>query len=105
MPRAAHADRILAAIDDAAGELVDFAASLIRVPTVNPPGDAYADCARLVGERLHDCGFDVDYVAADGRPEHSAAHPRINVVGLRRGRGFVGTRTGTHRRRRFAQSA
>lgn len=26
-------------------------------------------------------------------------------VGLRRGRGFVGTRTGTHRRRRFAQSA
>jgi succinyl-diaminopimelate desuccinylase len=86
MPRAAHADRILKAIDDAAGELVDFAASLIGVPTVNPPGDAYVDCARLIGGRLHACGFDVDYVAADGRPEHTAAHPRINVVGLRRGR-------------------
>jgi len=79
-------DRVLAAVDAAADELVAFTSELIRVPTVNPPGDAYAHCARLIGERLSAGAFDVEYHAADGRPEHTTAHPRINVVGLRRGR-------------------
>jgi succinyl-diaminopimelate desuccinylase len=59
---------------------------MIRVPTVNPPGDVYEDCARLIGRRLDDCGFDVEYLAAEGSPQHVPSHPRINVVGLRRGR-------------------
>jgi succinyl-diaminopimelate desuccinylase len=83
---ASPADRVLAAVDAAADELVAFTCELIRVPTVNPPGDAYEDCARLIGARLGACGFDVEYHPAEGRPEHTAAHPRINVVGLRRGR-------------------
>lgn len=78
-------DRVLAAVDDAAEEVVAFTSELIRVPTVNPPGEAYDDCARLIGDRLARCGFDVDFIAADGRPEHTRTHPRINVVGLRRG--------------------
>jgi len=80
------ADRVLAAVEAAVDEIVDFTADLIRVPTVNPPGDAYEDCARLIGDRLASCGFEVEYHAADGRPEHTRAHPRVNVVGLRRGR-------------------
>ncbi len=79
-------DRVLAAVDAAADEIVDFTAALIRMPTVNPPGDAYPDCARLLGDKLTECGFDVDYIVPDGRPEHTAAHPRVNVVGLIRGR-------------------
>jgi succinyl-diaminopimelate desuccinylase len=79
-------DRVRAAIDEAAEEIVGFTSSLIRIPTVNPPGDAYPDCARFIGQRLAECGFDVDYVAADGRPEHTHAHPRVNVVGTKRGR-------------------
>src|SRR6185295_3724778 len=31
------------------------------------------------------CGFDVEYFEADGRPEHTATHPRVNVVGRRVG--------------------
>jgi succinyl-diaminopimelate desuccinylase len=80
------ADRVVAAVDAAAEELVDFTSALIRVPTVNPPGEAYPDCARVIGDKLAECGFDVDYLAAEGRPEHTRAHPRVNVVGLRRGR-------------------
>jgi succinyl-diaminopimelate desuccinylase len=80
------ADRVIAAVDAAAEELVDFTAALIRVPTVNPPGEAYPDCARVIGDKLATCGFDVDYLAAEGRPEHTRAHPRVNVVGYRRGR-------------------
>jgi succinyl-diaminopimelate desuccinylase len=56
------------------------------VPTINPPGDAYADCARLIGARLQACDFEIEYVSAEGRPEHTAARPRINVIGRRQGR-------------------
>lgn len=78
--------RVTAAVDAAADELVAFTSDLIKVPTVNPPGEAYEDCARLIGERLAACGFEVEYHPADGRPEHTRAHPRVNVIGLRRGR-------------------
>ena len=83
---ATHIDRVLASVDASAAELVDFSAALIRVPTVNPPGDNYAECAHLIGTRLAACGFDIDYIPAEGRPEHTPTRPRINVVGRRRGR-------------------
>jgi succinyl-diaminopimelate desuccinylase len=80
------ADRVLAAVDEAADEIVDFTADLIRIPTINPPGEVYRECAERIGARLADFAFDVEYHAADGRPEHTARHPRINVIGTRRGR-------------------
>ncbi|MQA28386.1 MAG: acetylornithine deacetylase/succinyl-diaminopimelate desuccinylase family protein [Luteitalea sp.] len=80
------AERVLSAVDAAADEIVDFTSTLIRIPTVNPPGEAYEDCARVIGERLVAGRFEVDYAAAEGRPEHTPVHPRVNVVGLRRGR-------------------
>lgn len=86
MTSPAGRDRILAAVEEAADEIVDFTAALIRVPTVNPPGEGYVDCAHLIGDRLAACGFEVEYHDADGRPEHTPAHPRRNVVGRRRGR-------------------
>ncbi len=79
-------DRVLGAVDDAADEMVAFTSDLIRVPTVNPPGEAYEECARLIGDRLEAGGFEVEYHPAVGRPEHTTTHPRVNVVGLRRGR-------------------
>ena len=79
-------DRVLAAVDASADELVAFTSDLVKIPTVNPPGEVYEDCARLIGDRLALGGFEVEYHAAEGRPEHTAAHPRVNVVGLRRGR-------------------
>ena len=78
-------DKVLAAVDAAADEIVDFTSALIRVPTVNPPGEAYEECARLIGSRLTASGFTVDYIPAIGRPEHTRLLPRVNVVGLRKG--------------------
>jgi succinyl-diaminopimelate desuccinylase len=78
-------DRVLAEVDAARAEIVDFTRELIRIPTVNPPGDAYPECARAIGERLKTCGFEVEYIEAATRPEHTRAHPRVNVVGVRRG--------------------
>ena len=78
-------DRVLAEVDRAADEIVQYTVDLVRMPTVNPPGDGYAECARFIGGDLKRRGFEVEYVAADGRPEHTPAHPRINVVGARGG--------------------
>lgn len=39
-------DRILAAVEAAAGEMVGVTSELIRVPTVNPPGEWYEACHR-----------------------------------------------------------
>ncbi len=76
----AAADRVLAAADRLVDEAVAFTRDLIRVPTVNPPGAHYDDCARLIGDRVASFGFEVEYHVAADRPEHSAAHPRVNVV-------------------------
>lgn len=74
-------DRVRTAVEELADEVVEFTSELVRIPTVNPPGELYDDCARAIGDRLERFGFDVEYHAAEGRPEHTRAHPRVNVVG------------------------
>ena len=78
-------DRILAEVDRAADEIVQFTVDLVRIPTINPPGDEYETCARFLGDHLRQRQFDVEYIVADSRPEHTARHPRVNVVASRRG--------------------
>ncbi len=80
-------DRLLAEVDRARDEGVELAAELIRVPTVNPPGEYYRECAELLGERLKGYGFEVEYHVATDRPEHTPRWPRVNVIGRRRGAG------------------
>jgi len=80
-------ERVVAAVEALADEVVDFAAELVRLPTVNPPGEGYEECARVIGDRLRRGGCAVEYLPAEGRPEHTRSHPRLNVVGARPGRG------------------
>jgi succinyl-diaminopimelate desuccinylase len=78
-------ERITAEVDRAADEIVKYTQDLVRIPTVNPPGDQYAACAAFIGDDLNRRGYDVEYIAAEGQPEHTRRHPRVNVVGSRRG--------------------
>jgi len=71
---------LFARIDAKRDELVELTRTLVRIPTVNPPGDYYEDCARLLGERLTGRGFDVEYVRAHGAVGDSQRYPRINVI-------------------------
>jgi len=73
-------------VERAQGEIVDFTSELVRIPSVNPPGDAYQESAEALGRKLLGLGFEVEYLVAEGYPEHTEAHPRVNVVGLRRGK-------------------
>jgi len=70
-------DKVIAAVDSLRDEIVDLTARLIRIPTVNPPGEHYPDVARLLGETLRGFGYAVEEITPDAR----AAHPRVNVVG------------------------
>jgi succinyl-diaminopimelate desuccinylase len=79
-------DRVLAAADTLTDEAVAFTSDLVRMPTVNPPGELYGECARFIGAKLQAVGFDIEYHPAVGRPEHTTQHPRINVIGTARGR-------------------
>lgn len=78
-------DRIVREVDDLQDEMVSFLVDFLRIPTVNPPGEAYEECARFIGNRLAEQTFEVEYFEAEGRPEHTPEHPRVNVVGARRG--------------------
>ena len=80
-------DRVIAEVDRAADEIVDFAARLVRIPTVNPPGEDYEACANVIGDQLRAHGADVQLLPAIGRHEHTPRHPRINVIGRHDGTG------------------
>jgi succinyl-diaminopimelate desuccinylase len=73
-------DRLLQSIDAKRDEVVALTQDLVRIPTINPPGDAYGACAHVIGERLARKGFVVEYVRALGAPGDSDSHPRTNVV-------------------------
>ena len=80
-------DKLFRRIDDRCQELVALAQELIRIPTVNPPGDAYTPCAELIGERLRQRGFTITYERGLGTPGDNERYPRTNVIARKEGEG------------------
>ena len=58
-------DRLKDQIGRRQDELIGLTRDLVAFPTVNPPGEAYMECAEHLGERLRRRGFEVDE-AGDG---------------------------------------
>ena len=81
----AAVDRVITEVERARDEIVDFASRLVRIPTINPPGNDYETCAGVIGDQLRAHGADVHVLPALGRIEHTPEHPRINVVGRHHG--------------------
>lgn len=80
-------DSLLKRIESKEAEVVALTQALVRIPTINPPGDAYEACARFLGERLQKRGFKVEYIRAEGAPGDTPSHPRTNVVARYEGSG------------------
>jgi succinyl-diaminopimelate desuccinylase len=76
----ARIDRLFARIDAQRDALVALTQGLVRIPTVNPPGEAYTACAEAIGRRLAGRGFAVEYPRAEGARADSHKYPRTNVV-------------------------
>jgi succinyl-diaminopimelate desuccinylase len=72
---------VLKRVDENLDESVEFLREMIRIPTVNPPGANYADCAELIAAKLKEFGYDVASIEAAGLEECSSVHPRINTIG------------------------
>lgn len=49
--------RLLAWLRDREEEMAELSAELVAVPTENPPGNLYAQCAELLEKRLKEMGF------------------------------------------------
>ncbi len=77
------ADRVRAAVDALRDECVAFLSEIVRIPTVNPPGERYEQCAHVIGQRLASLGYEVDSVRP--RSAHEGP-PRLNVVARLEGR-------------------
>jgi len=73
-------------IEDKREHLVALTQQLIRIPTINPPGDAYTPCAELVGAYMAKMGFEVEFIRAHDTPGDSDLYPRTNVIARRQGR-------------------
>ena len=84
---AATVDKIVRQVEQDAEELLAFASELIKIPTVNPPGEHYRECAELVAQRLEQAGFEAQLLVAEDSPQHSSSFPRVNVLGTRCGDG------------------
>jgi succinyl-diaminopimelate desuccinylase len=82
-----HTEALFARIEARRDDLVALTQALIQIPTINPPGDAYAPCAELIGSRLAKRGFDVRYLRAEGTPGDCDRYPRVNVIARREGSG------------------
>ncbi|MCV6823663.1 MULTISPECIES: acetylornithine deacetylase/succinyl-diaminopimelate desuccinylase family protein [Halocynthiibacter] len=66
-------------------DLIALTQDLIRIPTLNPPGDCYLEICEYLRDRLATKGFDVQLVRAEGAIGDSDKYPRWNVVARREG--------------------
>ena len=76
---------VISRVDELADEMIEFLQTLVRIPTVNPPGENYADCAAVIGQKLNQFGYEVEYIEAEGLPECTRQYPRTNVIGRMKG--------------------
>ncbi len=72
-------------ITDKRDDLVALTQDLIRIPTLNPPGENYAAICDFLKARLEPRGFAVTLVRAEGAPGDSDRYPRWNLVARRDG--------------------
>ena len=78
-------DRLDEAVTARRDDLIALTQDLIRIPTLNPPGDNYLEICEYLDRRLAAQGFQTELVRAYGAPGDSDKHPRWNIVARREG--------------------
>ena len=78
-------DRLDEAVVARRDDLIALIQDLIRIPTLNPPGDNYLEICEYLDRRLGAQGFQTELVRAFGAPGDSDKHPRWNIVARREG--------------------
>jgi succinyl-diaminopimelate desuccinylase len=78
-------ERMRAAVEARREALVALTQALVRIPTLNPPGEHYRDICELISGELGRRGFATRLLRAEGTPGDSDRHPRWNLVARREG--------------------
>ncbi|MDG1128122.1 MAG: acetylornithine deacetylase/succinyl-diaminopimelate desuccinylase family protein [Paracoccaceae bacterium] len=78
-------DRLDEAVTARRDDLIALTQDLIRIPTLNPPGENYLEICEYLDRRLAAQGFRTELVRAHGAPGDSDKHPRWNIVARREG--------------------
>jgi len=67
-------------------DLIALTQDLIRIPTLNPPGQDYRLICEYLDTRLRKHGFETQLIRAFGTPGDSEKYPRWNIIARREGR-------------------
>ncbi|MGC1494860.1 MAG: acetylornithine deacetylase/succinyl-diaminopimelate desuccinylase family protein [Sulfitobacter sp.] len=67
-------------------DLIALTQDLIRIPTLNPPGQDYRLICEYLEKRLSAHGFETKLIRAFGTPGDSDKYPRWNIVARRAGK-------------------
>ncbi|QHQ36372.1 acetylornithine deacetylase/succinyl-diaminopimelate desuccinylase family protein [Algicella marina] len=81
-----HSDKLRAEIRKREDDLVALTRDLIRIPTLNPPGEHYRDICAFLEKRLAARGFQCQMIRAEGARGDSSRYPRWNLIARREGR-------------------
>jgi succinyl-diaminopimelate desuccinylase len=71
---------LLAEIARRRDDLITLTQDLIRIPTLNPPGQNYRQICTFIGERMGPQGWEVELIHAKGTPGDCPDFPRWNVI-------------------------
>ena len=76
---------LMTRIQNKRDDLIQLTQDLIRIPTLNPPGENYQAICDFLDKRLSGHGFDTQLIRAFGTPGDSDRYPRWNIVARRDG--------------------
>ncbi len=79
-------EKLQRCIDGKRDALIDLTQELIRMPTLNPPGENYREICSFLAEYLGARGFEVQMIRAEGTPGDSKTYPRWNVIARHEGK-------------------
>lgn len=74
------AEKLTDLIDARREDLIALTQDLIRIPTINPPGNNYLEICEYLERRLKPQGFEVQLIRAEGSLGDSDQFPRWNIV-------------------------
>ena len=77
--------RLCDKIEDKKESMIELTQDLIKIPTLNPPGENYREICEYLGTRLSRAGFATELIRAKDAPGDSNQYPRWNIVARREG--------------------
>jgi len=76
---------LMVRIDGKREDLIQLTQDLIRIPTLNPPGENYGAICDFLNKRLQASGFETQLIRAFNTPGDSERYPRWNIIARRDG--------------------